>query len=139
MNELSIIFDRMGIDTQEVLKAAGTKWNFLKFHPGLVGGHCIGVDPYYLMHKAKGLGIDPQVIAAGRRINDSMPTFIATRLVQMLIESGKNPGDCKVLVKGITFKEDVADIRNSKVVDLIQGINGFFCRSARYRRSCLCQ
>lgn len=125
MNELSIIFDKMGIDTQEVLKAAGTKWNFLKFHPGLVGGHCIGVDPYYLMHKAKGLGIDPQVIAAGRRINDSMPSFIATRLVQMLIESGKNPGECKVLVKGITFKEDVADIRNSKVVDLIYAMMDF--------------
>lgn len=125
MNELSIIFDKMGIDTQEVLKAAGTKWNFLKFHPGLVGGHCIGVDPYYLMHKAKGLGIDPQVIAAGRRINDSMPNFIATRLVQMLIEAGKNPGDCKVLVKGITFKEDVSDIRNSKVVDLIHSLMNF--------------
>ncbi|MDA9773334.1 nucleotide sugar dehydrogenase [Saprospiraceae bacterium] len=125
MNELSIIFDKMDIDTQEVLKAAGTKWNFLKFHPGLVGGHCIGVDPYYLMHKAKGLGIDPQVIAAGRRINDGMPTFIATKLVQMLIEAGKNPGDTKVLVKGITFKEDVADIRNSKVVDLIHGLMDF--------------
>ena len=125
MNELAIIFDKMGIDTQEVLKAAGTKWNFLKFHPGLVGGHCIGVDPYYLMHKAKGLGIDPQVIAAGRRINDRMPTFVATRVVQMLIESGKNPGDCKVLVKGITFKEDVADIRNSKVVDLIHALMDF--------------
>ena len=125
MNELSIIFDKMGIDTQEVLKAAGTKWNFLKFHPGLVGGHCIGVDPYYLMHKAKGLGIDPQVIAAGRRINDSMPTFIATKLVQTLIELGKNPGECKVLVKGITFKENVADIRNSKVVDLIHSLMEF--------------
>ena len=125
MNELSIIFDKMDIDTQEVLKAAGTKWNFLKFHPGLVGGHCIGVDPYYLMHKAKGLGIDPQVIAAGRRINDSMPAFIAKKLVKMLIESGKNPGDTKVLVKGITFKEDVADIRNSKVVDLIHALMEF--------------
>jgi UDP-N-acetyl-D-galactosamine dehydrogenase len=125
MNELSIIFDKMGIDTQEVLKAAGTKWNFLKFHPGLVGGHCIGVDPYYLMHKAKGLGIDPQVIAAGRRINDGMPTFIATKLIQMLIEQGKNPGECKVLVKGITFKENVADIRNSKVVDLVHSIMDF--------------
>ncbi len=122
MNELSIIFDKMGIDTQEVLKAAGTKWNFLKFHPGLVGGHCIGVDPYYLMHKAKGLGIDPQVIAAGRRINDGMPDFIAKKLAQTLIEQGKNPGECKVLVKGITFKENVADIRNSKVVDLIHSL-----------------
>ena len=125
MNELSIIFDKMGIDTQEVLKAAGTKWNFLKFHPGLVGGHCIGVDPYYLMHKAKGLGIDPQVIAAGRRINDGMPDFIAKKLVQTLIEQGKNPGECKVLVKGITFKENVADIRNSKIVDLIKSMMDF--------------
>ena len=120
MNELSIIFDKIGIDTQEVLEAAGTKWNFLKFHPGLVGGHCISVDPYYLLHKSKQLGIDPQVIAAGRRINDRMPSFVAKRLVQLLIESGKSPGDCKVLVMGITFKEDVADIRNSKVVDLVR-------------------
>lgn len=120
MNELSIIFDKIGIDTAEVIKAAGTKWNFHQYHPGLVGGHCISVDPYYLMHKSKQLGHDPQVIAAGRRINDEMPRFIAKRLVQKLIEKGKNPGDCKVLVKGITFKENVADIRNSKVVDLIR-------------------
>jgi UDP-N-acetyl-D-galactosamine dehydrogenase len=120
MNELAIIFDKMGIDTQAVLEAAGTKWNFLKFSPGLVGGHCIGVDPYYLLHKSKQLGVDPQVIAAGRRVNDFMPAFVAKRLVKTLIENGKNPGDCKVLVKGITFKEDVADIRNSKVADLIR-------------------
>ena len=120
MNELSIIFDKIGIDTREVLEAAGTKWNFLPFTPGLVGGHCISVDPFYLMHKAKQLGHDPQVIAAGRRVNDHIPTFIAKRLVQSLIERGKNPGDCKVLVMGITFKENVADIRNSKVVDLIR-------------------
>jgi UDP-N-acetyl-D-galactosamine dehydrogenase len=120
MNELSIIFDRMGIDTKAVLEAAGTKWNFLKFSPGLVGGHCIGVDPYYLLHKSKQLGVDPQVIAAGRRVNDFMPSFVAKRLVQKLIENGKSPRDCKVLVKGITFKENVADIRNSKVVDLIR-------------------
>lgn len=120
MNELAIIFDRMDIDTSEVLEAAGTKWNFLKFYPGLVGGHCIGVDPYYLLHKSKKLGYDPQVIASGRRINDHMPAFVAKRLVQMLIEKGKNPGDCKVLVMGITFKENVSDIRNSKVVDLIR-------------------
>lgn len=120
MNELAIIFDRMDIDTNAVLEAAGTKWNFLKFSPGLVGGHCIGVDPYYLLHKSKQLGVDPQVIAAGRRVNDFMPGFVAKKLVQTLIEKGKNPGDCKVLVKGITFKEDVADIRNSKVVDLIR-------------------
>ncbi len=120
MNELAIIFDKMGIDTNSVLEAAGTKWNFLKFSPGLVGGHCIGVDPYYLLHKSKQLGVDPQVIAAGRRVNDFMPAFVAKRLIQNLIENGKNPGDCKVLVKGITFKEDVSDIRNSKVVDLIR-------------------
>ncbi len=120
MNELSIIFDKIGIDTMEVIEAAGTKWNFLKFSPGLVGGHCISVDPFYLMHKAKQLGHDPQVIAAGRRVNDYIPSFIAKRLVQSLIEKGKNPGNCKVLVMGITFKEDVADIRNSKVVDLVK-------------------
>jgi UDP-N-acetyl-D-galactosamine dehydrogenase len=120
MNELAIIFDKMGIDTNAVLEAAGTKWNFLKFYPGLVGGHCIGVDPYYLLHKSKQLGIDPQVIAAGRRVNDFMPGFVAKRLIQTLIENGKNPGDCKVLVMGITFKENVSDIRNSKVADLIR-------------------
>ena len=120
MNELSIIFDKMNIDTKAVIEAAGTKWNFHKYHPGLVGGHCISVDPFYLMHKAKKLGLDPQVIAAGRRVNDYIPHFIAKRLVQTLIEEGKNPGDSKVLVKGITFKEDVADIRNSKVVDLVK-------------------
>lgn len=120
MNELAIIFDKIGIDTREVIEAAGTKWNFLKFTPGLVGGHCISVDPFYLLHKAKQVGHDPQVIAAGRRVNDHIPHFIAKRLVQSLIEKGKNPGTSKVLVKGITFKEDVADIRNSKVVDLIR-------------------
>jgi UDP-N-acetyl-D-galactosamine dehydrogenase len=118
VNELAIIFDKIGIDTHEVLEAAGTKWNFLKFTPGLVGGHCIGVDPYYLTHKAKQLGYDPQVILSGRRINDGMPAFIAKRLVQMLIQKGKNPSSTKVLIKGITFKENVADIRNSKVADL---------------------
>jgi UDP-N-acetyl-D-galactosamine dehydrogenase len=120
MNELAIIFDRMGIDTKAVIEAAGTKWNFHKYQPGLVGGHCISVDPFYLMHKAKQLGIDPQVIAAGRRVNDFIPSFIAKRIVQALIDQDKNPGKCKVLVMGITFKEDVADIRNSKVVDLVK-------------------
>lgn len=118
VNELAIIFDRLGIDTHEVLEAAGTKWNFLKFSPGLVGGHCIGVDPYYLTHKAKQLGYDPLVILSGRRINDGMPAYIAKRLVQMLIQKGKNPSGAKVLIMGITFKENVADIRNSKVADL---------------------
>ncbi len=125
MNELAIIFDRMDIDTKAVLEAAGTKWNFLKFYPGLVGGHCIGVDPYYLLHKAKHLGYNPQVITSGRRINDEMPDFIAKRLVQMLIKDGKNPSECKVLMKGITFKENVADIRNSKVADLARELMNF--------------
>jgi len=125
MNELAIIFDRMDIDTKSVLEAAGTKWNFLKFYPGLVGGHCIGVDPYYLLHKAKHLGYNPQVITSGRRINDEMPDFIAKRLVQMLIKDGKNPSECKVLMKGITFKENVADIRNSKVADLVRELMNY--------------
>ncbi|GAB3251164.1 nucleotide sugar dehydrogenase [Larkinella harenae] len=120
MNELSIIFDKMDIDTQEVIKAAGTKWNFLKFTPGLVGGHCIGVDPYYLLYKARQVGYDPQVIHSGRRINDGMPAYIATKLVQMLIKKGKAPQQTKVLVMGITFKENVSDIRNSKVADLVR-------------------
>ncbi|MFT6360902.1 MAG: UDP-N-acetyl-D-galactosamine dehydrogenase [Saprospiraceae bacterium] len=120
MNELSLIFDLMGIDTKSVLEAAGTKWNFLKFSPGLVGGHCIGVDPYYLVHKSRQLGYDPQVILSGRRINDGMPAFIAKRLVQKLMHKGKNPSETKVLVMGITFKEDVSDIRNSKVADLVK-------------------
>lgn len=122
VNELSIIFDRMDINTQDVLDAAATKWNFLKFHPGLVGGHCIGVDPYYLLHKSKQLGYDPQVILSGRRINDGMPSFIAKKLIQMLIKLDKNPKDCRVLVMGITFKENVSDIRNSKVADLVHEI-----------------
>lgn len=118
MNELSIIFDRMGINTREVLNAAATKWNFLKFTPGLVGGHCIGVDPYYLLHKSKALGYDPEVILSGRRINDNMPAFVAKKLVQLIISKGKNPKDCRILILGMTFKENVSDIRNSKVADL---------------------
>jgi UDP-N-acetyl-D-glucosamine/UDP-N-acetyl-D-galactosamine dehydrogenase len=125
VNELSMIFDKMGIDTKEVIEAAGTKWNFIKLQPGLVGGHCIGVDPYYLMHKAVEMGYDPQVIKSGRRVNDGMPSWIAKRLVQTLISKGKNPSDAKVLVLGITFKEDVSDIRNSKVADLIREIEGY--------------
>jgi UDP-N-acetyl-D-galactosamine dehydrogenase len=125
MNELAIIFNKIGISTKAVVEAAGTKWNFIKLQPGLVGGHCIGVDPYYLLHKARQLGVEPQVIAAGRRINDGMPSWIAKRLVQMLIQKGRNPGQSKVLVMGITFKEDVSDIRNSKVVDLIRELMGY--------------
>lgn len=120
MNELAIIFDKMNIDTRSVLEAAGTKWNFHNYSPGLVGGHCISVDPFYLLHKAKQLGHDPQVIAAGRRVNDYIPHFIAKRLVQLLIENGKNPGESKVLIMGVTFKENVSDIRNSKVINLIR-------------------
>jgi UDP-N-acetyl-D-glucosamine/UDP-N-acetyl-D-galactosamine dehydrogenase len=120
VNELAIIFDRMGINTRQVLAAAGTKWNFLHYQPGLVGGHCIGVDPYYLVHKAKELGYDPQVILSGRRVNDGIPEFIAKKLVQLLLKNGKNPQTCKVAVLGVTFKENVADIRNSKVADLIK-------------------
>lgn len=125
MNELAIIFDLMGIDTKDVIEAAATKWNFIKLFPGLVGGHCIGVDPYYLLYKAKKLGYDPQVIHSGRRINDGMPAFIAKRLVQMLIQKGKSPQNAKVLVMGITFKENVSDIRNSKVADLVKELMGF--------------
>jgi UDP-N-acetyl-D-glucosamine/UDP-N-acetyl-D-galactosamine dehydrogenase len=125
MNELSIIFDRMGIDTQEVIKAAGTKWNFLKFYPGLVGGHCISVDPYYLLHKSIQIGYEPQVILSGRRVNDDMPAWIAKKVVQLLIQNGKHPGESKVLVLGITFKENVADIRNSKVAELVQELKAF--------------
>ncbi|SOD90179.1 nucleotide sugar dehydrogenase [Spirosoma fluviale] len=120
MNELAVIFDKMGIDTQEVLKAASTKWNFLPFTPGLVGGHCIGIDPYYLLYKSRQLGYEPQVINSGRRVNDSMPAFVATKLVQLLLQREKNPAQTKVLVMGLTFKENIADIRNSKVADLVR-------------------
>lgn len=125
MNELAIIFDRMGIDTQEVIKAASTKWNFQKFYPGLVGGHCIGVDPYYLLHKSVELGYEPQVILSGRRVNDGMPAWVAKKLVQLLLKRGKNPRQSKVLVLGITFKENVADIRNSKVATLVRELQDF--------------
>jgi UDP-N-acetyl-D-galactosamine dehydrogenase len=120
MNELSCIFDKMGINTYEVLAAAGTKWNFLKFFPGLVGGHCIGVDPYYLTYKASELGFKPEVILAGRKINDSMGAIISKKLVQQLIKLNKQISSSKVLVMGATFKENVTDIRNSKVVDVIK-------------------
>ena len=125
VNELSMIFSKMGIDTQEVLAAAGTKWNFLPFRPGLVGGHCISVDPYYLLHKSVKIGYDPQVIASGRRVNDRMPAFIAKELVQALIGRDVNPKKSKVLVLGVTFKENVADIRNSKVVDVVRELMDF--------------
>jgi len=119
MNELALIFGKMGIDTQAVLKAAGTKWNFIRMQPGLVGGHCIGVDPYYLTYKAEELGYHPEVILAGRKINDNMGKYVAEQTVKKLITAGKTIKGCKVLVAGITFKENVSDIRNSKVVDII--------------------
>jgi UDP-N-acetyl-D-galactosamine dehydrogenase len=125
MNELAIIFDRIGIDTMEVLEAAGTKWNFLKFKPGLVGGHCIGVDPYYLTHKADKLGYHPQVILAGRRINDGMGKFIAEQTVKQMIAAGSYVKGAKVNVLGLTFKENCADIRNSKVVDIVRELQSY--------------
>jgi len=125
MNELSIMFNRMGINTYEVLEAAGTKWNFLKFFPGLVGGHCIGVDPYYLVYKAKELGYHPQIISAGRFINDSMGGYVAKQTVKKIIAADKNPKDSRVLIMGVTFKEDVSDIRNSKVVDIYNELKSF--------------
>ena len=125
MNELSIIFSRIGINTYDVLEAAGTKWNFLKFYPGLVGGHCIGVDPYYLVYKANELKYHTQIISAGRFINDTMGGYIAKKLVKKMIGMGKNILGARVLVMGMTFKENVADIRNSKVVDIINELKDF--------------
>lgn len=125
MNELSIIFNRLGVNTYEVLEAAGTKWNFLKFYPGLVGGHCIGVDPYYLSYKAKSLGYHPQMIDSGRYTNDCMGRYIGRQTVKRIIAADKNPNHSKALIMGITFKEDVTDIRNSKVVDVIKEMDDF--------------
>jgi UDP-N-acetyl-D-galactosamine dehydrogenase len=125
MNELAIIFNRLDIDTSEVLEAAGTKWNFLKFKPGLVGGHCIGVDPYYLTHKAEMVGYHPQVILAGRRINDGMGKFIAEQTVKQMIARGSHVKGAKVIILGLTFKEDCADLRNSKVVDIINELKTY--------------
>lgn len=125
VNELALIFDRMGIDTNDVLDAAGTKWNFLKYKPGLVGGHCIGVDPYYLAHKSESLGYHPQVILSGRRVNDNMGIFVANKLVKLLIAKNHLISKSKVLVLGITFKEDCPDIRNSKVIDIVKELQQF--------------
>lgn len=125
MNELALIFDRMGISTNDVLEAAGTKWNFLRFKPGLVGGHCIGVDPYYLTHKAEKVGYIPQVILSGRRINDSMGKFIAQKTVKEMIRSGHNVSGARITVLGITFKEDCPDLRNSKVADIINELKDY--------------
>jgi len=125
MNELAIIFDKLGIDTTEVLEAAGTKWNFLKFKPGLVGGHCIGVDPYYLTHKADMIGYHPQVILAGRRINDGMAKFVAEQTIKHMIAAGSYIKGAKVNVLGLTFKEDCGDLRNSKVIDIIHELQSY--------------
>ena len=125
MNELSILFDRMGINTYDVLQAAGTKWNFLPFSPGLVGGHCIGVDPYYLVHKAKELQYHPKMINSGRFVNDSMGRYIGKKVVKKIISQGKNIVGARVLVMGMTFKENVSDIRNSKVADIVAELNDF--------------
>jgi UDP-N-acetyl-D-galactosamine dehydrogenase len=126
MNELSIIFGMMGINTFEVLEAAGTKWNFLKFQPGLVGGHCIGVDPYYLTYKASELGYDAEVILAGRNINDNMAKYVAKTVVQHIIKNSGDVKSSKVLVKGATFKENVSDIRNSKVADVVKALRSYY-------------
>ena len=128
MNELSIIFHRLGIDTLEVLKAAGTKWNFLSFRPGLVGGHCIGVDPYYLTHKAEMIGYHPEVILAGRRINDSMGAWVAQQTIKQLISTGRGVKGAEVIVLGLTFKENCPDLRNSKVVDVIEELRSYGCK-----------
>jgi len=125
MNELSIIFDRIGINTYEVLEAAGTKWNFLKFQPGLVGGHCIGVDPYYLTYKSNELGYESRVILAGRVINDEMPLYVAKKVVQHIIKSAEDVTGARVLVMGATFKENVSDIRNSKVINVVKELRAF--------------
>ncbi|WP_166265064.1 Vi polysaccharide biosynthesis UDP-N-acetylglucosamine C-6 dehydrogenase TviB [Marinobacter caseinilyticus] len=128
MNELSMIFTRLGIDTHEVLAAAGTKWNFLPFKPGLVGGHCIGVDPYYLTHKAQAVGYHPEMILAGRRVNDNMGAYSASELIKAMIKSGQTIAGARVLVMGLTFKENCPDLRNTRVVDVIRELAEFGCR-----------
>jgi UDP-N-acetyl-D-glucosamine/UDP-N-acetyl-D-galactosamine dehydrogenase len=127
VNELALIFDRLGIDTNDVIEAAGSKWNFFKFKPGLVGGHCIGVDPYYLAFKAESVGYYPQVIKSGRRVNDFMPHFVADKVVKLMIKKGQKILNSKVLVLGITFKENCPDIRNTKVVDVVHELEKFGC------------
>lgn len=126
MNELSIIFDKVGINTYEVLEAAGTKWNFLKFQPGLVGGHCIGVDPYYLTYKASELGFNSRVITAGRYVNDTMGNYISKKVIQHIIQHSGNVKESKVLIMGATFKENVSDIRNSKVADIVKVLSSYY-------------
>ena len=128
VNELALIFHRLDIDTEEVLKAAGTKWNFLNFKPGLVGGHCIGVDPYYLTHKAEEVGYRPEIILAGRRLNDSMAEHVAMRVIKLMIGRSIQPSGARVLVLGLTFKENCPDVRNTKVADVVQELTTFGCK-----------
>ncbi|MGH8196523.1 MAG: Vi polysaccharide biosynthesis UDP-N-acetylglucosamine C-6 dehydrogenase TviB [Woeseiaceae bacterium] len=125
VNELAMIFERVGIDTEEVLEAAGTKWNFLPFRPGLVGGHCIGIDPYYLTYKAQQLGYNPEMILAGRRINDNMSIYIASRIIKLMLSRGLQPLKARVLVLGLTFKENCPDVRNTKVVDIVKELRSY--------------
>ncbi|MFH1120331.1 MAG: Vi polysaccharide biosynthesis UDP-N-acetylglucosamine C-6 dehydrogenase TviB [Bacteroidota bacterium] len=128
VNELSLIFNKIGIDTHEVLAAAGTKWNFLKFYPGLVGGHCIGVDPYYLTYKAQELGYNPEIILAGRRLNDNMGFYVANRVIKKMIQKGHTIAGSRVLVLGMTFKENCPDIRNSRVIDVVTEFDEYSCK-----------
>lgn len=128
MNELSMIFARIGIDTHEVLAAAGTKWNFLPFKPGLVGGHCIGVDPYYLTHKAQAVGYHPEMILAGRRVNDNMGAYAASELIKTMIKAGQTISGARVLIMGLTFKENCPDLRNTRVVDVVEELSEFGCK-----------
>ncbi|MCP8631517.1 nucleotide sugar dehydrogenase, partial [Acinetobacter baumannii] len=125
INELALIFNKLGIDTEQVLKAAGTKWNFLPFRPGLVGGHCIGVDPYYLTHKAQAIGYHPEIILAGRRLNDSMGAYVVTQLVKGMIKKKIQVEGSKVLVLGLSFKENCPDIRNTKVIDIVKELEEY--------------
>ncbi len=127
INELALIFNRLGIDTEEVLQAAGTKWNFLKFRPGLVGGHCIGVDPYYLTYKAEEIGYHPEIILAGRRLNDGMADYVASRVIKLMIGRNIQPAGARVLVLGLTFKENCPDVRNTKVADIVKELQTFRC------------
>ncbi len=128
INELALIFNRLGIDTEEVLAAAATKWNFLPFRPGLVGGHCIGVDPYYLTHKAEEVGYHPEMILAGRRLNDNMAAYVASEVIKLMIDKSIQPANARVLILGLTFKENCPDVRNTKVADVVKVLKGYHCR-----------
>lgn len=125
INELALIFNKMGIDTEDVLKAAGTKWNFLPFRPGLVGGHCIGVDPYYLTHKAQSIGYHPEIILAGRRLNDGMGAYVVTQLVKSMVKKKIQVEGAKVLVLGLSFKENCPDIRNTRIIDIVKELEEY--------------